>query len=507
MDGRSNVGIKKAEKVFCMVLAMLMAIVITINVSAGESISKAKIDEYLYTIAYSQQEQVKEPIYGSIDGEWNIIGLARYGAVTKDYISKYKENLLKEVKAKDGVLSTRKYTEYSRVVIALASIDENPTNFGGYNLLKPLAEFDNVNKQGINGSIYALIAIHSSNYKIPKPDKNYTGEVTTVKKLIEYIIKNQNSDGGWSMADKSECDITAMAVQALSFYYTGSDKSVKKSVDKALKFLSRQQNNDGGYSAEGISNCESTAQVLMAISALNINIEDSRFVKNGNTVLNGLLDYYSNGKFSHTKNGGYNHMATEQGFCALTAYYRSLTIMNGFYDMADGISYQKLSKKVLEKKKTAASKTKTTKTVKKTTKKSTKKNTSKSTVSDKDKEETTSVKNNKKSSSSNKKSNKNTKTKSTKNSKSKTNKKVKKSNKKVKKSNKKEESETTVKNSKNNTSDDAKVGEKEAKINDVNGKKNQSNRTEIVIGVIAAVVMVIAIIVYIIGKRKAENEK
>ena len=78
---------------------------------------------------------------------------------------------------------------------------------------------------------------------------------------------------------------------------------------------------------------------------------------------------------------------------------------------------------------------------------------------------------------------------------------------KVKKSNKKEESETTVKNSKNNTSDDAKVGEKEAKINDINGKKNQSNRTEIVIGVIAAVVMVIAIIVYIIGKRKAENEK
>ena len=78
---------------------------------------------------------------------------------------------------------------------------------------------------------------------------------------------------------------------------------------------------------------------------------------------------------------------------------------------------------------------------------------------------------------------------------------------KVKKSNKKEESETTVKNSKNNTSDDAKVGEKEAKINDVNGKKNQSNRTEIVIGVIAAVVMVVAIIVYIIGKRKAENEK
>ena len=87
----------------------------------------------------------------------------------------------------------------------------------------------------------------------------------------------------------------------------------------------------------------------MAISALNINIEDSRFVKNGNTVLNGLLDYYSNGKFSHTKTVVTIIWQLSRVFCALTAYYRSLTIMNGFYDMADGISYQKVSKKFLKK--------------------------------------------------------------------------------------------------------------------------------------------------------------
>ena len=41
MDVRSNVGIKKAEKVFCMVLAMLMAIVITINVSVYNCVQSA----------------------------------------------------------------------------------------------------------------------------------------------------------------------------------------------------------------------------------------------------------------------------------------------------------------------------------------------------------------------------------------------------------------------------------------------------------------------------------
>lgn len=47
-----------------------------------------------------------------------------------------------------------------------------------------------------------------------------------------------------------------------------------------------------------------------------------------------------------------------------------------------------------------------------------------------------------------------------------------------------------------------KLEKKKLRLMMVNGKKNQSNRTEIVIGVIAAVVMVIAIIVYIIGKGK-----
>lgn len=476
-------------KILMSVLVMLMATAMTVTVSAGESINKSKINEYLYTIAYSQQEQVKNPIYGSIDGEWNIIGLARYGAVKKDYILKYKENLLKELNAKDGVLSTRKYTEYSRVILALTSIGENPTDFGGYNLLKPLAEFDNLNKQGINGSIYGLIAIYCSNYKIPKPDKNYNGEVTTVKKLINYIIENQNSDGGWSMSDKSECDITAMAVQALAHYYTGSNKSVKKSVDKALMFLSKKQDNDGGYSAEGVSNCESTAQVLMAISALNINIEDSRFVKKGNTVLDGLLNYYNNGKFSHTKKGGYNHMSTEQGLCALSAYYRSITNMNGFYDMADGISYKSVSKEILEKMKNAGiSKSKTNKVVKKKTKKITVETKNNTAKNNKDSEEITTSKKNQTDNTT----------------KSILNKKLnKQSNKKTE--NKKEEiSETTTEKSENNIKYSLKEN---TPINDLNGKKNQSNKTEIIIGIIAAIVMVGAIIIYVIEKRKIKNEK
>ena len=37
-------------------------------------------------------------------------------------------------------------------------------------------------------------------------------------------------------------------------------------------------------------NCESTAQVLTALSEMRIKIDDSRFVKNGKTVYDGLND-------------------------------------------------------------------------------------------------------------------------------------------------------------------------------------------------------------------------
>ena len=95
-------------------------------------------------------------------------------------------------------------------------------------------------------------------------------------------------------------------------YYKHSD--VKNAIDKALDYLSKRQQTDGDFKSYGTPNAESTSQVLLALSTMKINCNtDSRFIKNGNTVYDGLLKYHnSDGSFSHTYGGNSNQLATVQ---------------------------------------------------------------------------------------------------------------------------------------------------------------------------------------------------
>ncbi|MEG2584500.1 MAG: hypothetical protein RSA27_08340, partial [Oscillospiraceae bacterium] len=136
---------------------------------------------------------VKNPQVGSIGGEWAIIGLARSGAsVSDEYYQKYYENVEKTVKACGGVLDEKKYTEYSRVALALTAIGKDPKNVAGFNLLKPLGDYDKTVWQGINGAIWALIALDSGEYDIPQ---NTEAKVQATREMyVKYILDNQLSN-------------------------------------------------------------------------------------------------------------------------------------------------------------------------------------------------------------------------------------------------------------------------------------------------------------------------
>lgn len=330
------------RKFICSILSAVLILVNISCASAGMILSDRECEKYLDEISRYEMSVIQNPSYGSVGGEWMIMGLARYGTATEEYISKYRNNLEKHLNTCNGVLSKTKYTDYARVVLALTAIEENPESFAGYNLLKPLAELDNVISKGANGIIYALIAFDSGNYEIPEPKEGYDGRKTTREKLVSLILENQKEDGGWSLAGtKSDTDVTAMAVQALAPYYT-KDNKVKKAVEQGLDRLSGLQQNDGGYKSVGRETCESNAQVLTALSVMNIDIKDKRFMKNGNTVFDGLMKYYKGGAFSHFPNGDANQIATEQALYALTAYYRSISGMNSLYEMNDGITRRTL---------------------------------------------------------------------------------------------------------------------------------------------------------------------
>lgn len=271
------------------------------------------------------------PGVGSIGGEWMALGLARSGrTVPKGYydaVVKYvKDNI-----DSNGRLDKNKATENARIILALTAIGKDVTNVDGHDLLAGLNEMSYLSKQGINGAIFTLIALDSHNY-------TPAGDVTR-DKLVQAILDAQiSSDGGWSLDGKNaDVDMTAMAIQALAAYYK-SNSSAKKAVDKGLSWLSSVQQNDGGFTSWGAANSESCAQVIVALTALGINpAKDSRFIKNGVSVLDALCSFAVNGGgFKHlATETSANGMATEQGFYALVAYYRLLNGQTSLYDMTD----------------------------------------------------------------------------------------------------------------------------------------------------------------------------
>ena len=271
------------------------------------------------------------PSVGSIGGEWMALGLARSGRTVPEG---YYDAVVKYVKDNidsNGRLDKNKTTENARIILALTAIGKDVTNVDGHDLLAGLNEMSYLSKQGINGAIFTLIALDSHNY-------TPAGDVTR-DKLVQAILDAQiSSDGGWSLDGKNaDVDMTAMAIQALAAYYK-SNSSAKKAVDKGLSWLSSVQQNDGGFTSWGAANSESCAQVIVALTALGIDpTKDSRFIKNGVSVLDALCSFAVNGGgFKHlATETSANGMATEQGFYALVAYYRLLNGQTSLYDMTD----------------------------------------------------------------------------------------------------------------------------------------------------------------------------
>ncbi len=301
---------------------------------------------------------------GSTAGDWYPIGLSRLG---KDdnfggYLAVLKDNVEARYK-EQGKLSSAKATEWHRIALAVLAAGGDPTNFGLDESGKPIdliadGTFDrgkttSLGRQGINGWIWGLIALDSKWYEIPE-SAYYTRE-----DIIKEILRQQLSDGGFALSGRNaDPDITAMVLQALSPYYnsekrysytlksTGKEveKTVREAVDEAVECLSELQLGTGDFKSWGTENVESTDQVLVALCCLGVDpLNDERFIKNGNTLLDGILKYkMSDGGFAHSFTfdpenpaavpNSSNSMAGEQTLYTMAALWRFENDMRALYD-------------------------------------------------------------------------------------------------------------------------------------------------------------------------------
>lgn len=327
-------------------LVMAIAVAFGLAVPAG-AVQTGAVEKALADTAAYVQRLVTSPQVGSIGGEWAVLGLARSGrSVPERYYQNYYATAEAYVKACKGVLHQKKYTEYSRLVVALTAIGKDPRNVGGYNLLAPLGDYEKTIWQGLNGPIWALIALDTASYEMPVNKEAKTQ--ATRQMYVDRILACRLADGGWSLFGGTEAasegdgvsdpDITGMALQALAKYQ--DQPAVSKAIAGALDCMSKRQEKDGGFASWGTVNSESCVQMIVGLTELGIPLDDARFVKNGKTMVDNLLTFYRKGVgFVHTADGsGSSQMATEQALYGLAAVRRADSKKPSLYRMSDALN-------------------------------------------------------------------------------------------------------------------------------------------------------------------------
>lgn len=308
----------------------LIAALLSMIISAAMPFTVFAAD---HTSAYSETESFllsSTPAFGSVGGEWTVFALARGGRIgpASSFSTAYYSLIEDKVasvcsQTGSGKLDKNKATENSRLVIALTSIGRNARNVAGYDLVEPLTDMAFVKRQGPTGAAFALHALGSN---------SIYGESDIRKEYVEYLLGRELAEGGWSLGTKADPDVTGMVTAALAPYPEASG-----AVARGVAKLSEMQTDRGGYESVGVYSSESCAQVIVALSAAGIDADtDSRFIKNGVSVLDALLSFYKGGgEFSHLEGGIANRMATEQAAYALCAYDRFKSGKRALFDMND----------------------------------------------------------------------------------------------------------------------------------------------------------------------------
>ena len=252
-------------------ILLLFAVLFSLSVPAAASDS---VDAVLADTAATVYQSVPSPQFGAIGGEWAVIGLARSGYDIPDrYYTDYYAAIEAHVSACSGKLHEKKYTEYSRLILALTAIGKDARQVAGYDLTVPLGDYEKTICQGVNGPIWALLALDCGDYPMPQ---NPQAETQATRQMyIDYILQCQCSDGGWSLSGGalSDADLTGMALQALAKYQ--DQPAVAAATAQALSCMSRQQDETGGFSSWGTSNSESCVQMLVALCELGLPLDDA----------------------------------------------------------------------------------------------------------------------------------------------------------------------------------------------------------------------------------------
>ena len=321
---------KRLYKITALLFILLNLCLPVLSVSASRTPDSTNTETYIkQTIDYKIKHENTGSVQKLLDTTFSdnpgngvtetyLLSLRGYykGLDYSGYLSKLTESLKDEEQW--STIQAPSFQKHALVFTALN--EENP--------LLSYAKENTLGKDGIMSYIYGLFLMNANSKETA---------TTFYEELIQGLLKYQLQDGGFAYSGKEgDVDVTAYALQALA-PYVEFDEKTNQAVEKALQFLSDAQLEEGDFASYGTASCESTAQVILALCALNIDYtSDERFIKNYNTVKDGLVRYQlEDGSFAHTISGKSNDMSTAQCLSALIALYRQESNQSFLYSYGE----------------------------------------------------------------------------------------------------------------------------------------------------------------------------
>ena len=253
--------------------------------------------------------------YTAKSDDWSIMEMAAYAAYNPNTANKttaetkqnYINNIVKAVAG--GKMGD---TDLDKAIIALTAIGGDATKLYPVNDNTPMNAVEKLNQ--VNHSTSAW----SAPYTLAAYNQKEYDSESYENALVDALLSAQDENGSWN--EWGTIDTTSNAIIGLSFYMDRED--VATAIGKGLNYLSAMQQTDGAFDDGYGANSNSTAMVVMALAAAGVNPDtDARFVKNGNSALDGMLSFAveENKGFGYNDNSSVNAYATDQCFRALIA--------------------------------------------------------------------------------------------------------------------------------------------------------------------------------------------
>ena len=182
----------------------------------------------------------------------------------------------------------------------------DPSDINGLDYLAPLTNTDKAaatSTQDFNSYLEDIASIEPFVWR----SRGVDGDVLA-ERFITRVLADQTPDGGFDSyygvniaqghADTSWRDDARYTAETLTALAPYADKEyVAKAIDAGLEYLSSVQLADGSFAnmSKETPDGEVTLAVLKMMEALDISLEDERFVKNGNTVADAMQTFYVDG--------------------------------------------------------------------------------------------------------------------------------------------------------------------------------------------------------------------